>query len=545
MKETLHIYTRVSSVSQEEEGTSLETQLELGLERSKKLGMKHKVWNEGGQSSSKDDLGNRPVLVNLLKGIDDGDVKHLYVWNTDRLSRNMNTWGMIRFKLIKNEITLHTPTGKQILSDPQTNLMLGIMSEISQYDNKLRTERFRLGRIHRIKQGFWKGGPPPYGYKLKDGLLEIDKEESSWVKKILEWYLEGDSVLIIKDKLLQNGVVTRRGNPIWSVGSIQNVLTEIPHYQGFWNYHDKKSGDDIRVDCPTSIPLELIQKVKKLCDSRKYNSSKPNRRPNRKHTFLLKELFECGSCSGSFSGWKSDKKQSPYYFCETNKKNHRRNEEDMIDCDSEKNLNMDTTDELVWDVVKDVMSESNLFRESVKRELLDDKSMIQTGSDIKKLERQVKVNDEMMKKISESIVNQETDKLIGIRSEEEIQDVLGKLDEQMLKLRVKKEELQTEVSKRYTENEWTDWVKEWGSRLEEMKSSDFTFEDKKNFIRSVVEKIVVQSDGKIEHELDIQFKLPYVNDKLVWNDEEKKSQGYILKDGGYSKRLRISYLKKK
>jgi len=332
MKETLHIYTRVSSVSQEEEGTSLETQLELGLERSKKLGMKHKVWNEGGQSSSKDDLGNRPVLVNLLKGIDDGDVKHLYVWNTDRLSRNMNTWGMIRFKLIKNEITLHTPTGKQILSDPQTNLMLGIMSEISQYDNKLRTERFRLGRIHRIKQGFWKGGPPPYGYKLKDGLLEIDKEESSWVKKILEWYLEGDSVLIIKDKLLQNGVVTRRGNPIWSVGSIQNVLTEIPHYQGFWNYHDKKSGDDIRVDCPTSIPLELIQKVKKLCDSRKYNSSKPNRRPNRKHIFLLKELFECDSCSGSFSGWKSDKKQSPYYFCETNKKNHRRNEEDMIDC---------------------------------------------------------------------------------------------------------------------------------------------------------------------------------------------------------------------
>ena len=35
MKETLHIYTRVSSVSQEEEGTSLETQLELGIERSK------------------------------------------------------------------------------------------------------------------------------------------------------------------------------------------------------------------------------------------------------------------------------------------------------------------------------------------------------------------------------------------------------------------------------------------------------------------------------------------------------------------------------
>ena len=62
MKETFHIYTRVSTSSQEEEGTSLETQLELGIERSKKLGMKHKVWNEGGQSSSKDDLGSSPIV---------------------------------------------------------------------------------------------------------------------------------------------------------------------------------------------------------------------------------------------------------------------------------------------------------------------------------------------------------------------------------------------------------------------------------------------------------------------------------------------------
>ena len=153
MTDTLHIYTRVSTSSQEEEGTSLETQLELGVQRAEKLGMDQKVWNEGGRSSSKDDLSNRPVLTDLLQKVDDGEVQHLYVWNTDRLSRNLNTWGMIRFKLIKNDVTLHTPTGKQVLSDPQTNLMLGILSEISQYDNQLRTERFRLGKLKRIRQG--------------------------------------------------------------------------------------------------------------------------------------------------------------------------------------------------------------------------------------------------------------------------------------------------------------------------------------------------------------------------------------------------------
>ena len=59
-----------------------------------------------------------------------------------------------------------------------------------------------------------------------------------------------------------------------------------------------------------------------------------------------------------------------------------------------------------------------------------------------------------------------------------------------------------------------------------MKNSDFKFDD------------------KIEHELTIKFKLPYVNDKLIYKNNTDKSKGYILKDGSYSKKLRINSLKK-
>ena len=31
------------------------------------------------------------------------------------------------------------------------DLLVGLLSEISQYDNKLRTERFRLGKLKRVK----------------------------------------------------------------------------------------------------------------------------------------------------------------------------------------------------------------------------------------------------------------------------------------------------------------------------------------------------------------------------------------------------------
>ena len=69
MNNTLHILIRVSTSVQEEEGTSLKTQKEIGIELSKKLGMEFQIHNEGGISSSKDTLENRPVMLNLLKMI--------------------------------------------------------------------------------------------------------------------------------------------------------------------------------------------------------------------------------------------------------------------------------------------------------------------------------------------------------------------------------------------------------------------------------------------------------------------------------------------
>ena len=66
----LHIYTRVSTKVQDDEGTSLATQKELGIKKSKELKLKNKVWSEGSASSHYEDLANRPVLVHLLQQIE-------------------------------------------------------------------------------------------------------------------------------------------------------------------------------------------------------------------------------------------------------------------------------------------------------------------------------------------------------------------------------------------------------------------------------------------------------------------------------------------
>ena len=67
-KETLHIYTRVSSRGQVG-GTSLDTQKEKGIKLSEQLGMNYKIWNEGHGSGFEEFSEFRPVFSSLLEKI--------------------------------------------------------------------------------------------------------------------------------------------------------------------------------------------------------------------------------------------------------------------------------------------------------------------------------------------------------------------------------------------------------------------------------------------------------------------------------------------
>ena len=109
-KETLHIYTRVSTRIQEDDGTSLDTQRDVGIKKSKDLQMDYELWNEGAASSHHEDLLNRPKLMELMNEVENGLVKHLFVFNNDRLSRNEITQQKIKIELQKNDVVLYKPS---------------------------------------------------------------------------------------------------------------------------------------------------------------------------------------------------------------------------------------------------------------------------------------------------------------------------------------------------------------------------------------------------------------------------------------------------
>ena len=84
MTEYLDCYIRVSTTEQTK-GFSLDTQTEIGQKISGEKGLKFRVRDEGGRSST---IGFRPVLEELKDDIERGLVKHLWIYDRSRLFRD-------------------------------------------------------------------------------------------------------------------------------------------------------------------------------------------------------------------------------------------------------------------------------------------------------------------------------------------------------------------------------------------------------------------------------------------------------------------------
>ena len=541
MTETLHIYTRVSTSVQELEGTSIGTQQELGVKKSQELGLKFKIWDEGGQSSNKDDLTNRPVLTRLLEEVNSGDIKHLFVFNTDRLSRNEQTWSFIRLRLVKNDVKLYTSNGFYNLNNQLDNMMLGILSELSTYDNYLRTERTRLGKFKRIKQGFWMGGPSPFGFNVKDKKLVPNEDESKWVKFIFESYKDGKTIRHIKNELLRNGVLTRRGNSVWTLGSIEKLLTN-SHYGGFYFVKDHKTDEVIRVECPSILSSSLVHQVNLIKQSRTRQTRISE--SNQKNFYLLREFLFCSECDSRYSGRIYPTQYRSVYYCPRNERNYVNEQTGKTQkCLNRRYLKIEETDKLVWNSVVDVMSNSHLFKEEVKNQVLGTNQSYESQLDeIKKTKSKLKKIETEIRDVTNSIVNLETDQILKKRSSTEVRSILENVEKVRQKLESDRDSLTQQIYSLENRTSWIDWINEFGKRINKM--SDFSTEEKSKFLKGVVEKIVVHTVDKQEHLLKINFRLPYVGDTLVRNTSKTTSSKFKVKKGKIGLNVQLETSKK-
>jgi len=541
MTEILNIYTRVSSTVQATDNTSIGTQQEGGIRKSQELDLRYKIWNEGGQSSNKEDLTNRPVLSKLLEEVIGGRIKHLYVFNTDRLSRNEQTWFFIKLTLLKNDVKLYTATQNYNFDNPTDRLLLGILSEVSSYDNYLRTERSRLGKFKRIKQGYWMGGSAPFGYVVNDKKLVPNKEESKWVKFIYENYKNGKTIRAIKNDLLKNGVLTRRGNAVWTLGSIEKLLTN-SHYGGFYLVKDHKTEEVIRVECPSILSSTLIHQVQILKQSRTRQTRITE--SNQKNFYLLREFLFCGYCGARYSGRIYPSQYRSNYYCPRNERNYVNEQTGKTQkCLNRRYLKIEETNKLIWDTVVEVMTKSHLFKEEVKTQVLGGSQSLDSQKDeIKKFKSKLKKNETEIRDVTNSIVNLETDQILKRRSSSDVAKILENVEKVRQKLERDRESISQQIYSLENRVSWIDWISEFGKRITEM--SVFSEEEKSKFLKGVIQKIEVQTIDKQKHELKINFRLPYVGDSLVQNKDQKSLAKFKVKNGRTGLKVPLELSKK-
>jgi DNA invertase Pin-like site-specific DNA recombinase len=538
-KETLHSYIRVSSDSQLE-GASLDTQEKLGAKKAKELKFKYQVWNEGSASSHHEGFKNRPVLWKLLNEIEDGLVKHLFVYNNDRLSRNEHTQYIIKKRLTDNQVRLYTKDGEYDLNNHQDKFVKGIMDGLAQYNNAITAERTREGKIAKAQQGGWHGGQAPYGYKIVDKKLVLHPEESKWVKQIFDWLYESKTTQWIKSQLDKNGVRANQGG-IWKTDGIR-AMVKSPRFIGHYTYTDKKDGRPITVFCPPLVDKTVWQAVQDKC-KKEFARTKQINTTNK--FYLLRDLMVCGECGSNMSARShtNPRGKTQTYFCSKKTSDWKKGviPDDLKwkrgkvgdrGCTMNRSLNIPITDKLVSGLIIDTVSNSSLLKEKFKNKALQPKFKTDAENErlLKIQKNRTKVLNRQIKEVKTTLGDVETDYLLKKYDDVVYQRIKENL---VADIKVKEDALeQTRIRTKELGNQkkWLDWVGVYGESLTLI--DDLPKEDKKKYLHDLVDKIEVRLDKETnDHQLKVFFQLGLVGDGIKYAETDK-SAGYTVVEGG-------------
>lgn len=187
-------YMRVSTEAQTEK-YGLDVQEAKITELAKKRGEEIDRWYvDGGYSGSNI---NRPDIQQLLEDSENGEIKTVYIYKLDRMSRDViDTLTLMMRLLPKYNVEVVSATEELKNETPMDRAMIGVNAVMGQYEREVIYMRTRAGMLERVKRGLWMGGgATPYGYRYdrNDGILHIIPEEAKKVKSAFLMYRDGYS----------------------------------------------------------------------------------------------------------------------------------------------------------------------------------------------------------------------------------------------------------------------------------------------------------------------------------------------------------------
>ncbi len=97
------------------------------------------------------------------------------------------------------------PSAAVTTSDP-----LNVLLSFAQFEREVTAERIRDKVAASTRKGIWMGGPPPFGYDVRERALVVNAEEAKSVQTNFETQLEPRSVPLLMRRLADLGITSKR-----------------------------------------------------------------------------------------------------------------------------------------------------------------------------------------------------------------------------------------------------------------------------------------------------------------------------------------------
>ena len=175
----------------------------------------------------------RPELDRLRDAVKNKLFEVLYVYDLGRLSRDF-----LNQLILKREIE---EAGIKIISlhdinneTPESGFAQNVMGLFHDYERIKIAERFRRGKLYKVKNGILFGWNTPFGYKYVKGdknksvpgSFQIDKKEAQIVENIFHWFIKEQLTLkqLIMRLYTQKEFPRKNKEGYWSTSTLSRLL---------------------------------------------------------------------------------------------------------------------------------------------------------------------------------------------------------------------------------------------------------------------------------------------------------------------------------
>ena len=327
-------YLRVSTPGQAEQELSIPAQRRalVAYAASKGHELAHEYVDEGC-SANRTNSDRRPMFRRMLQEVfkPSSEVSTILVHHTSRFSRNATHARIVKGRLRRVGVEVIS-ISQETRDDPMGHLIEGIFECIDQYESELNGMRTTAAMREAVRQGFFPGSTPPYGFQrlrvevkpnVFRSILLPEPGEAEFVRRIFGLYVSTGGAKSVARSLNQEGHRYRRGR-LWSKDIVLKILDEeaaVGTY--YWGRHDRDGRLREReawvpLKVPPIVERERFELVRRLRRARRprARAGRTGAKPS-----LLRGLVYCAKCGACYQLESSGKRTASgeykyrYYNC--------------------------------------------------------------------------------------------------------------------------------------------------------------------------------------------------------------------------------------